>query len=130
MHFKLYPVANIQYSKHMNKRILPLLMISAVLGALYFLVSQPSDLALSDEPVTLQINPPQIVMFGTQSCKYCQLARHFFKKHQLAYIEHDIETDDEQRKIFDLLGGRGTPLIIINKELLHGFDESMVRKAL
>ena len=87
-------------------------------------------MTLSDEPLVLHRFPPEIVMFGTESCPYCRLARQFFDKHHLAYKEHDIEKSDEQKRIFDLLGGRGTPLIIINKELIHGFDEDAVRKAL
>lgn len=100
------------------------------MGALYYLGNQRASLSLSDEPLILHTNPPQIVMFSTQSCQYCKLARQFFGKHHLPYEEHDIEISDEQRKIFDLLGGRGTPLLIINKELIHGFDEQTVRKAL
>jgi glutaredoxin 3 len=114
----------------MNKRIIPLLIACAMLGALILLLQQPADFRLSDEPVTLSIDPPQIVIFGTRDCTYCHLAKQFFNKHNLSYIEYDIEIDDEQRRMFDLLGGRVTPLMIINKELLHGFDEKMVRKAL
>lgn len=87
-------------------------------------------MTLSDEPLVLHQYPPEIVMFGTQSCPYCRLARDFFNKHHLNYLEHDIETSDEQRRVFDLLGGRGTPLLIINKKLIHGFDESVAREAL
>lgn len=113
----------------MNKRLFPIVFIIGIVFAMYML-SQHSVNSLSDAPLVLHTTSPQIVMFGTPSCKYCQQARAFFAKHQLNYIEYDIETNDEQRKMFDLLGGRGTPLIIINKELLHGFDESAVRSAL
>lgn len=114
----------------MNKRFIPLLLIALIMGMLYYLGNQRSSLSLSDEPLVLHVNPPKIVMFGTESCQYCQLARQFFRKHHLPYTEHDIEKSDEQRHMFDLLGGQGTPLIIINKDLIHGFDEDEVRKAL
>lgn len=118
------------YVETMNKRFIPLIVIAAIMLALYQLASQHSASTLSDEPVILHHNPPEIVMFGTQSCQFCQLAKQFFDKHHLVYIEHDIEASDEQRRIYDLLGGRGTPLIIINKQLIHGFDETEMRKAL
>lgn len=80
--------------------------------------------------MVLTTTPPQIIMFGSQSCEYCKLARHFFDKHQLPYTENDIDISDKHRQTFDILGGKGTPLIIINKELIHGFDEAMIRDAL
>ena len=118
------------YAGVMNKRLIPLAVIMALMFALYYAADQRSNMTLSDEPLVLHRFPPEIVMFGTQSCQYCQLAREFFKQHHLSYQEHDIEKSDEHRRMFDLLGGRGTPLIIINRELIHGFDEAVVRKAL
>ena len=119
-----------RYTEIMNKRLFPLFFISAIIIALYIIAGNHSNSPLSEEPLILHHNPPQIVMFGTPECPYCQLARQFFDKHHLPYIEHDIEASDEQRKIFDLLGGRGTPLLIINKQLIQGFDEDEMRKAL
>jgi glutaredoxin len=112
----------------MRKNI-PLIIAVGLLIA-YGALMQRSGTSLSDEPVVLHHSPPQIVMFGTRSCMYCQQAREFFKKHNLPYVEHDIELSDEHRRLFDLLGGRGTPLLIINKEIIHGFDERAVRDAL
>ena len=119
-----------RYSSAMQKRLIPWLILCGVIAALYYSAQQRPDFSLSEEALTLRIDPPQIVMFGTQSCVYCRQAKQFFAKHALPYIEYDIETDDEQRKMFDLLNGRVTPLIIINKEILHGFEEAAVREAL
>ncbi|MDQ1362928.1 MAG: hypothetical protein QG652_788 [Pseudomonadota bacterium] len=114
----------------MNRRRLSLLFIFTAISALYFLAVLRSQPGLSDQPLVLHTTPPEIIMFGTQSCGYCRQARQFFEKHHLPYTERDIEASDEHRKNFDLLGGRGTPLLIINRQLLHGFDEQAVRKAL
>jgi len=69
-------------------------------------------------------------MFGSQSCHYCAIARSFFKKHKLSYTENDIDQSIKHREMFYRLGGQGTPLIIVNKSIIHGFDEKQIRAAL
>ncbi len=109
----------------------PLIFIVLGFLALFFIVGHYSTNLLSDEPITLtRANPPEIVMFGTQSCKYCHLAKQFFAKHNLPFTEHDIELSDKHRDLFYMMGGRGTPLLIVNGDIIHGFDESLIRAAL
>jgi mycoredoxin len=96
----------------------------------FFVLQHFSKKLLSDEPLILTNPEPVIIMYGTQNCPYCVLTKTFFEKHKLPYIEYDIERSEKHMKMFYLLGGKGTPLIIINKEIIHGFDESLMRKAL
>jgi glutaredoxin len=106
-------------------------IIAAFFLAAFFLVSHYSTRLMSDEPVVLtRGDPPKILMFGTQSCKYCQLAREFFTLHQLPYEEKDIEVSDRNMQMFYLMGGRGTPLVIVNGDVIHGFDEQAIRDSL
>jgi glutaredoxin len=87
--------------------------------------------AFSDEPVVLTRNQaPEITMFSSQSCKYCAIARSFFEKNQLSYTEYHIENSDKDWEMFQLLGGTGTPLIIVNGNIIHGFDEHAIRSSL
>ena len=109
----------------------PLTIIFVLFVAGFFLVEKYSQQYLSDEPVVLtKANPPQIIMYSTQNCMYCFLAKSFFIKHDLPYTEYDIERSDEHARMFYTLGGRGTPLLIVNKEIIYGFDENLVRDAL
>ena len=75
-------------------------------------------------------NPPKILMLSTQDCAYCAKARDFFKQYQLPYRELDIEASDKNMQMFQLLGGQGTPLIIIEGVTIHGFDENGIRQAI
>ena len=109
----------------------PLFIIALLFVVGFMLVNKLSTNLLSDEPITLtKADPPKITMFGTSYCKYCELARAFFNKHNLPYVEHDIDASDKHRETFLLLGGKGTPLMIVNGEIIHGFDEGFVRDAL
>ncbi len=101
-----------------------------------FIVRHFSSQLISDEPVVLtKADPPVIIMYSThmystQSCMYCYVAKQFFKKHNLPYTEYDIEASEKNMKTFRILGGRGTPLLIINGEIIYGYDERLMRQAL
>ncbi len=109
----------------------PALVIFALFIIAFFTLKHYAVNQISDEPVVLKKgNPPEIIMYSTQDCGYCILAKAFFKKHKLPFTEYDIERSEKHMKMFYLLGGRGTPLLIINKEIIHGYDERLIRKAL
>jgi len=109
----------------------PAIIIFVLFIAGFLLVQHYSKQMLSDEPIVLtKANPPEIVMYSTQNCPYCYITKEFFRKHKLPFKEYDIERSEKHLKIFYLLGGSGTPLVIINKEIIHGFDERQMRKAL
>ncbi|RDH84557.1 MAG: hypothetical protein DIZ80_03560 [endosymbiont of Galathealinum brachiosum] len=109
----------------------PAIIIFTLFIAGFFLVQHFSRQMISDEPLVLtKANPPEIIMYSTQNCPYCYIAKEFFNKHNLPYTEYDIERSEKHMKMFYLLGGRGTPLVIINKEIIHGYDERLMRKAL
>ena len=97
----------------------------------YYFFSQLDTHNTFNEPIVFSSNnKPEIIMFGSQSCHYCATARDFFTRHDLNYIENDIDLSLEHRNMFYRLGGQGTPLIIVNKKIIHGFDEKSIREAL
>lgn len=109
----------------------PLFIIFTLFIAGFFFIQQYTQQYISDEPVILtKANPPQIIMYSTTSCMYCYIAKEFFRKHQLPFTEYNVDNSDEHMQNFYRLGGRGTPLLIINKEIIHGYDERMIREAL
>jgi len=109
----------------------PIVIIFTLFIAGFFLVQKFSTQMLSDKPVVLtKANPPEIIMYSTQSCGYCIITKDFFNKHNLPFTEYDIEKSKKHMNTFYILGGRGTPLVIINKEIIHGFNEKLMRQAL
>jgi len=105
------------------------LFLALILFVIYSF-SQLSNQQSNEAVVFNKESPPKILMLSTQSCRYCKQARQFFKQHELPYTELDIETSDKNMQMFQLLGGRGTPLIVIDGQSLHGFDERSVRRAI
>lgn len=109
----------------------PAIIILTLFLVVFYIVQDFSGLQYSKDPIVFNdVQPPEIMIYGTETCKYCIIARDFFKFHKLAYTDKDIETSIENRNMFDLMQGRGTPMIIINKKVIHGFNEKRIRKAL
>lgn len=73
---------------------------------------------------------PRIVMYGTSWCRFCRKTRWLFEDNDIAYCEYDIETSIAGAEQFKQLGGQAIPLIRIDKEQLHGFNENRITGAL
>lgn len=75
-------------------------------------------------------HPEGVVLYATEWCGYCKKTREFFKQHNIAYVEYDIEKSEEGRQQYDQLRGSGIPLIMIRGQLLRGYDPNALRRAL
>lgn len=69
---------------------------------------------------------PDIIMYTTQTCGYCAKARNYLKARNLDWDERDIERSEAARKEWSALGGKGTPVIVIDGKALMGFSEAGV----
>lgn len=71
------------------------------------------------------MSAPDIVMYSTHVCAYCDRARQLFARKQVSFTEIKIDTQPEQRDIMlKRSGGRRTvPQIFIGDRHIGGFDE-------
>lgn len=76
--------------------------------------------------------PREVIMFATSWCGYCAAARRFFADNSIAFVEYDIERDAEGGRKYEKMGfkGSGVPIILIDGEVYHGFNEAALREAL
>ncbi len=79
----------------------------------------------------------KVVIYSTPTCGYCQLAKEFFREHEVAYEEHNVATDAVRRKeMVDKTGQLGVPVIVVsdadgkNEQVIIGFDETGLLSAL
>ncbi|MGC3981504.1 MAG: glutaredoxin 3 [Steroidobacteraceae bacterium] len=72
-----------------------------------------------------ETNTPEIVMYSTQYCGYCDRARQLFARKQVSISEIKVDADPEQRDIMlKRSGGRRTvPQIFIGERHIGGYDE-------
>ena len=73
-----------------------------------------------------------VKVYSSPFCTFCILAKNFMKKHGIEYEDINVQEDErEARKVMELTGQTTIPVIIIDgKEILIGFDEEKLRKAL
>ena len=69
---------------------------------------------------------PEVIMYATSWCPYCQKSREFFKRYGIQYIEHDIERDAAAWRENKRLGGGGVPMILVGDQLVAGFNEQQL----
>ena len=82
----------------------------------------------------------EVVMFSTQGCGYCKKARAYFKKHDVAHSEYDVERDAKAGPKLKELAQKagvpvaqlqgGVPLIFIDGKPHVGFDQGKIAKLL
>ncbi len=67
-----------------------------------------------------------VELYVTSWCPVCERAISYMKKKGISFVAYDIEADEQARKRFDELGGRGVPLIVIGKNKISGFSPGAV----
>jgi glutaredoxin len=59
------------------------------------------------------------------------MAKEYFAKNNVAYVEHDVESDDNARnEMFGKSHQMGVPVIDINGKIIIGFDKKNIEIAL
>ncbi len=71
-----------------------------------------------------------VVLFATEDCPFCQMARELLAKRQIRYAEFRIDASPEAERAFKEHGGIGVPLMMIGNRRIAGFDEQAIVEAL
>ncbi len=73
----------------------------------------------------------KVTIYSTPVCTYCNMAKEFFKQHNVEYTEHDVATDLNARKeMIDKSEQMGVPVIDIEGEIIVGFDKEHLTQIL
>ncbi|MBA3789389.1 glutaredoxin family protein [Patescibacteria group bacterium] len=72
-----------------------------------------------------------VAIYSTPTCHFCQLSKEFFKENGVAYQEYNVAADMEKRnEMMEKSGGLAVPVIVVNDEVIVGFDKEKLTKAL
>ncbi len=85
---------------------------------------------LSPAPPLAQQQAQGVILYATSWCGYCKKAREFFREHNIAYTEHDIEKSSQGRAQYEQLRGKGVPLVLIDGEVLRGYNPGKMKQLL
>ena len=64
-----------------------------------------------------------IVMYSAEWCGVCKKAKKYFNARRIPYKELDIDKNKQARREFQMLGGKGVPLILVGDHRMAGFDQ-------
>lgn len=74
---------------------------------------------------------PKITVYSTPTCIYCNIAKTFFKSHNVDYEEIDVSQDQARAKeMVEKSGQMGVPVIDIDGQIIIGFDKAKISELL
>ncbi len=72
-----------------------------------------------------------VEIYSTPGCAYCKMAKEYFKKHDIAYTEHDVAGDPIRRQeMIDKTHQMGVPVIMMDDKTVIGFDREKISELL
>ena len=72
-----------------------------------------------------------VKVYSTPTCPWCTKAKEFLTKNKVKFEKINVAEDEKARNyIIEKSGQMGVPVIEIGKEIIVGFDESKIKKAL
>lgn len=73
----------------------------------------------------------KVEIYSTPVCKYCGLAKDFFKKNNVEYTEHNVASDQAKRsEMVEKSGQLGVPVIDVGGDIVVGYDEKVLKDLL
>lgn len=69
-------------------------------------------------------------LYVIPGCSYCEKARQLLRARGVAWQEHDIASSAQAKRSFDAQQGKGTPLLVIGSDVIHGVDAARIDQAL
>jgi glutaredoxin len=74
---------------------------------------------------------PHILLFTQPGCLSCELMRIYLEAREVAFEERDISKDpDARRAMTETHGSNETPTMLIDGEVIIGFDPSLLDQIL
>ncbi len=74
----------------------------------------------------------KVTIYTTPTCTYCLMAKDFFQSNDVDYEEVDVSGNQEKiQELLELTDGQmGVPVIVIDGEVVFGFDKSRIEELL
>lgn len=71
-----------------------------------------------------------VVVYTSNTCPYCTLAKNYLEEQEVTYTEKNVQTDKLARQELMEMGHMGVPVIVIDGEEIVGFDKDKIDEAL
>ena len=74
------------------------------------------------------INQANVILYATSWCGYCDKTRKLLAEQGVLFKEFDIEKSKVGYEQHRELGGRGVPVLLIDGEVVHGYNPQQIMK--
>lgn len=118
-----------QKKSNRPRRLNGIVILVLIIAALIVISYRPTVARVHCTAETLDSNP-EVIMLGTWWCPYCYQARRYLTSRNVSYCEYDIEQSAEGRRLFDEVNGRAIPVLIVDRYMMSGFDETQLEALL
>ncbi len=72
-----------------------------------------------------------VKIYTTPTCVYCKMAKDYFKKAGVEYVEFDVARDERAREeMVEKSHQLGVPVIDVNGQIFVGFNRIAIEKVL
>ena len=69
----------------------------------------------------------KITIYSTPTCHFCHMAKDYLTEKGIAFEDFNVATDFEKRKeMLEKSGQMGVPVILIDNNLIVGFDKQKI----
>ena len=73
----------------------------------------------------------QVVIYSLPTCPNCKRAKEYLSQKGISYIDYDVAQDKERtQEMMQKSGQLGVPVILVNDDVLIGFNRSKLDKLL
>ena len=74
---------------------------------------------------------PNVTVYSIPSCKYCKSVKKLLEELKVKYKDVDVSEDLEaQREMVEKSGQVGVPVVVVNDEVMVGYDRRKLKKLL
>lgn len=110
--------------EHSSTPIFSVLLLLVLGLTVEYGIRSHSPRAVSAQPQPkIAANAPQISMYSTSWCGACEQARAYLRKHEIPFIEYDVEEDRNAARRMRELNPRGVvPTIVVDDYVMVGFN--------
>jgi glutaredoxin 3 len=73
----------------------------------------------------------KVIIYSTPTCIYCRMAKEWLSDNKVPFKDYDVYTDTEKRQeMVDKTGQLGVPVIMVDEEVIVGFDKKRLAELL
>ncbi|MBL0164311.1 MAG: glutaredoxin family protein [Xanthomonadales bacterium] len=77
--------------------------------------------------VRAAIGDAPVVLLSTSTCGYCKKLRADLADWGVEYVDVDVESDRNGQRAYELVNGRGVPILLVGDTVVHGYSPDRSR---